>query len=44
LIFNKYIFYQVFISKNYNADDEEIFVIFKMLKALKQIIKSELEL
>jgi hypothetical protein len=30
------------ISKNYNADDEEIFVIFKMLKALKQIIKSEL--
>ncbi|MCF7987186.1 MAG: hypothetical protein K9L60_06430 [Methylovulum sp.] len=30
------------ISKNYNADDEEIFVIFKMLKALKKIIKTEL--
>jgi hypothetical protein len=31
------------ISKSYNADDEEIFVIFKMLKALKQLIKSRLQ-
>lgn len=30
------------ISKHYNADDEEIFVIFKMLKALKQIIHTNL--
>jgi hypothetical protein len=30
------------ISKHYNADDEEIFVIFKMLKALKQIIHTKL--
>ncbi|NOQ36734.1 MAG: hypothetical protein GQ569_12710 [Methylococcaceae bacterium] len=29
------------ISKNYNADAEEIFTIFKMLKTLKQIVKSE---
>ncbi len=27
---------------NYNADDKEIFVIFKMLKPLKKIIKAEL--
>jgi hypothetical protein len=33
---------EYYISKNYNADDEEIFTIFKMLKALKQIIKTEL--
>jgi hypothetical protein len=31
------------ISKNYNADDEEVFMIFKMLKALKTIIKHELK-
>lgn len=31
------------ISKSYNADDEEIFTIFKMLKTLKQIIKNELQ-
>ena len=30
------------ISKSYNAEDEEVFDIFKMLKALKQIIKTEL--
>jgi hypothetical protein len=30
------------ISKNYNADDEEIFNIFKMLKSLKKIVKEEL--
>jgi hypothetical protein len=30
------------ISKTYQADDEEIFDIFKMIKALKQIIYSEL--
>lgn len=30
------------ISKDYNADDEEVFTIFKMLKALKKIIKTEL--
>jgi hypothetical protein len=30
------------ISKAYNADDEEIFAIFKMIKALKQIIHLEL--
>ncbi len=30
------------ISKSYNADDEEITVIFKMLKALKQLIKLHL--
>jgi hypothetical protein len=31
---------EYFISKTYHADDEEIFVIFKMFKALKPIIKS----
>lgn len=35
---------QYCISKSYNADDEEIFVIFKMLKTLKQIINAELML
>jgi hypothetical protein len=30
------------ISKSYNADDEEIFTIFTMLKTLKKIIKNEL--
>jgi hypothetical protein len=30
------------ISKSYNAEDEELFEIFKMLKALKHIIKTEL--
>lgn len=30
------------ISKNYNADDIQVFALFKMIKALKQIIKSEL--
>lgn len=30
------------ISKDYKSDNEEIFLIFKMLKALKQIIKAEL--
>jgi hypothetical protein len=30
------------ISKSYNAEDEELFDIFRMLKALKQIIKTEL--
>jgi hypothetical protein len=29
------------ISKAYNADDEEMFAIFKMIKALKQIIYAE---
>ncbi|MDM8558264.1 hypothetical protein [Candidatus Parabeggiatoa sp. HSG14] len=33
---------EYFISKTYHADDEEIFAIFKMLKTLKKIIKSEL--
>ncbi len=33
---------EYFISKTYHADDEEIFAIFKMLKALKQIVKNEL--
>jgi hypothetical protein len=32
------------ISKDYKSDNEEIFAIFKMLKALKQIIKAELSL
>lgn len=31
---NKY-----YISKDYKSDNEEIFLIFKMLKALKQIIQ-----
>jgi hypothetical protein len=35
---------QYSISKTYHADDQEIFVIFKMLKALKQIINNELTL
>ncbi len=30
---------EYFISKTYHADDEEIFAIFKMIKALKQLIK-----
>lgn len=30
------------ISKNYSADNEQVFGIFKMLKALKQIIKTQL--
>lgn len=30
------------ISKDYKADDDEVFAIFTMLKALKQIIKEEL--
>jgi hypothetical protein len=30
------------ISKNYDASNEEIFELFKMLKALKQLIKTEL--
>ncbi len=30
------------ISKNYSADNEQVFAIFKMLKALKQIIKTRL--
>lgn len=30
------------VSKDYKSDNEEIFLIFKMLKALKQIIKAEL--
>jgi hypothetical protein len=30
------------ISKTYNADDEEIFVLFKMLKNLKQLIETQL--
>ncbi len=30
------------ISKSYNAEDEELFDIFRMLKALKHIIKMEL--
>lgn len=30
------------ISKTYNADDEEIFVLFKMLKSLKQLIATQL--
>lgn len=34
--------HQYCMSKDYNSDDDEIFVIFKMLKALKQIIKTEL--
>lgn len=34
---------QYCISKSYNADDDEIFTIFKMLKTLKKIIKSELQ-
>lgn len=33
---------EYFISKTYHADDEEIFAIFKMLKALKQMIKEKL--
>ncbi len=33
---------EYFISKTYHADDEEIFAIFKMLKALKKIIKDNL--
>lgn len=33
---------QYCISKNYNADDKQIFTIFKMLKSLKQIVKKEL--
>ncbi len=33
---------QYAISKSYNAEDENIFELFKMLKALKQIIKTEL--
>jgi hypothetical protein len=32
------------ISKDYKSDNEEVFLIFKMLKALKQIIKAELKL
>ena len=32
------------ISKDYTSDDENVFLIFKMLKSLKQIIKNELEL
>ncbi len=32
------------ISKDYKSDNEEVFLIFKMLKALKQIIKAELQL
>ncbi len=32
------------ISKDYKSDNEEVFSIFKMLKALKQIIQKELEL
>jgi hypothetical protein len=32
------------ISKDYKSDNEEVFLIFKMLKALKQIIKAELPL
>ena len=31
------------ISKDYKSDNEEVFSIFKMLKALKQIIKNELQ-
>lgn len=31
------------VSKDYKSDNEEIFLIFKMLKALKQIIKAELQ-
>ena len=31
------------ISKSYNADDEEIFTIFKMLKTLKKMIQVELQ-
>lgn len=30
------------ISKSYNTEDEEVFTVFRMLKALKQIIKTEL--
>jgi hypothetical protein len=30
------------ISKTYNADDEEVFVLFKMLKNLKHLIKKPL--
>jgi hypothetical protein len=30
------------ISKNYSADNDQVFAIFKMLKALKQMIKSRL--
>ncbi len=33
---------QYAISKSYNAENEDIFELFKMLKALKQIIKTEL--
>jgi hypothetical protein len=32
------------ISKDYTSDDENVFLIFKMLKALKQIIQAELQL
>jgi len=32
------------ISKDYTSDDENVFLIFKMLKALKQIIQAELPL
>lgn len=32
------------ISKDYKSDNEEVFLIFKMLKALKQIIQAELQL
>ena len=28
------------ISKTYNADDEEVFILFKMLKNLKSLIKN----
>lgn len=34
---------QYVISRTYHADDEEIFAIFKMIKALKQIILNELQ-
>ena len=34
---------EYFMSKTYHADDEEIFTIFKMIKALKQIIKNKLK-
>ena len=34
--------YEYCISKNYSADNDQVFAIFKMLKALKQMIKSHL--
>lgn len=44
LIWNFVVLYgnEYCVSKDYKSDDEEVFAIFKMLKAIKQIIKTEL--